>query len=298
MRLSSFLYLIKEGVKNLWFNRLMSSASIGVLTACLFLIGASLLFAANVNVIVGYVEDQNEVVIFLIDNLSETDMQDVDDMLRNNSNLMDLTFVSKEEGLLEKREQLGEIFDVLMEDNPLPDLYKARLRDVSLIDETILELVSVFGVLQVEAPRELAKTLTNIRNVVAMFGMSIVIILAAVSFIIVANTIRITVHSRRKEINIMKYVGATDMFIRFPFMIEGMLIGTISAFISYGLLWMSYVYLLDFISQSTSSWVGAIYDTLIPFDVMAPTLILCFLSAGLIMGLLGSMLFTRKYLKV
>ncbi len=302
MRGSSFGYLLKEGAKNVWVNRLMSVASVGVLTACLLLIGGAVLFSVNVNSIVGYVESQNEVKVFLKNDISDDVRSSLDEDIRKISNLSEIEYIPKEKGILIFSQTMGEYSDLVAglqgDENPLPDAYKLKVKDLSALPETVKEIAGLTGVESVSAPEEVATSITGIKNAVTVFGIFVVSILVLVSLIITANTIKITVYNRRKEINIMKFVGATDSFIRLPFIIEGTILGVLSALLAYVIVWAGYDYLLAHLTQTATGWLGLAYKNFVPFTQLALDIFVGFLGAGVVSGTFGSMLFVRKHLRV
>ncbi|MEG2916168.1 MAG: permease-like cell division protein FtsX [Oscillospiraceae bacterium] len=301
MRGSSFGYLLKQGIKSVYVNRVMSFAAIGVLIACMLLIGSSMLLSYNVNGIVGYIEDQNEVVAFLNMELSSDEKKDIDDEINALTNVNKVLFISGKEGLIEWFDTLGDdsvYLEGLEEEKILPDSYRLMLDDLSILDETVKKLESIDGVDKVIAPIEVAKTLTNVKSAVFFCGMFIVGILVAVSFVIIGNTIKITVFNRRKEINIMKMVGATDIFIRLPFFIEGLLLGVISATISFFLLWGGYELAFKWLNENSVMWVSSFQSNMVQFNAIALKLYLELLLGGTFVGTAGSMIFVRKYLRV
>ncbi|MEG1621516.1 MAG: permease-like cell division protein FtsX [Oscillospiraceae bacterium] len=301
MRGSSFGYLIKQGIKSVYVNRVMSFAAIGVLIACMLLIGSSMLLSYNVNGIVGYIEDQNEVVAFLNMELSSDEKKDIDDEINALTNVNKVLFISGKDGLIEWFDTLGDdsvYLEGLEEEKILPDSYRLMLDDLSILDETVKKLESIDGVDKVIAPIEVAKTLTNVKSAVFFCGMFIVGILVAVSFVIIGNTIKITVFNRRKEINIMKMVGATDIFIRLPFFIEGLLLGVISATISFFLLWGGYELAFKWLNENSVMWVSSFQSNMVLFNDIALKLYLELLLGGTFVGTAGSMIFVRKYLRV
>ena len=301
MRGSSFGYLLREGAKNIYANRLMSFASIGTLVACMLLIGGSLLFSMNINRAVGYVEQQNEVEVELDDGLSEEQIHEVDKEIALIDNVYERKFVSKDalmEELKAQSEDLAALLDGLEEDNPLYDSYRLKVKDLSRLSSTVLKLESLEGISAVRAPDMVGEIMTNVKRAVSSAGYFIVAILLVVSLVIMGNTIKVTVFNRRKEINIMKYVGATDAFIRLPFFVEGFLLGLLSALISFGLLWVGYNYILDVIAQNPSTWMTQVYSNIIPFNEIAVRMLVWFLGGGVFIGVFGSMFFVNKYLKV
>ena len=301
MRVGSFKYLVKEGMRSLWVNRLMSFASIGVLVSCLLLIGAAVLFSLNINSMVGYIENQNEIVVFLNDDVSDEDIAAIEEKIDLIDNITHITFVSKEEGLAQQMEIFGddkEYFQGLIEDNPIPDSFTVRLKNLDILDETLEKLSAIEGVYQVNAPTEVAGIVVNLKNVVGIAGIVVVAILIVVSLLIIANTIKITVFNRRKEIGIMKYVGATDTFIRLPFFIEGLALGLISGLLAYGLIAGGYYYLYTQVAMVYTGWLELFFSNMVPFADIAWIMLAGMCGCSIIIGSLGSVVFVRKYLKV
>lgn len=302
MKGSSIGYLLKEGAKNVWVNRMMSVASIGVLTACLLLIGGAVLFSINVNSIVGYVESQNELKVYLKSDITDDVRSSLDANIRKVANLGDIEYIPKEKGIITFSKTMGEYSDLMAglegDQNPLPDAYDVKVKDLSALNATVQALQSLEGVDSVAAPVEVAKSITGIKNAVTVFGIIVVAILVLVSLIITANTIKITVYNRRKEINIMKFVGATDSFIRLPFIIEGTILGLLSALLAFLAVWVGYDYLLSHLTQGAAGWLSLAYKNFVPFDQVAMKLFIGFIGAGVVSGMFGSMLFVRKHLRV
>lgn len=302
MTLSSFGYLLKEGGRNIKANRQMSVASIGVLVACMLLIGAAVLFSMNVNSIMGYIEAMNEMVVFVQDDADQATIDALGQSLKSDRNISSVTYTSKEDALKEQMSIMEDAADLLEglqgDENPLPASYSIQLKDLELLDETVARINNMPGVNYAVAPTDVAATLVDVKKGVSTAGFLIVAILGMVSVIIVSNTIKVTVFNRRKEISIMKYVGATDTFIRIPFLVEGMIIGLVSALLAFGLLWAGYDYVLRWLGETGSSWLQMAYANLIPFDSIGLQLLGGFTAAGVSFGVLGSLFFLGRYLKV
>lgn len=297
----SFKYLVKEGARNLWSNRLMTFASVGVLTACLLIVGFAMLFSENVASVVDYLESQNEIVAFLDKANTEEQNLEIKEKLLAISDLDKVVYVSKEETWEIQKEKLGSAAELLDEkdDNPYYAYFKIREKDLSKISETVKKIEAVEGIHQVNSSAGFADSVVKLRQIVYVFGGSIIVALILVSLVIIANTIRAAVFSRRKEINIMKYVGATDGFIRFPFMVEGLILGVISALLAFLLIWAGYSSLLNTIQNDLSiSFVAKALESFLPFKEVALRLGLSFLGAGVVTGILGSMISVRSHLKV
>ena len=302
MRTSSFGYLVKEGARSLWVNRLMSTAAVGVLAACLILVGAAGLFAANVSSIVSYFEDENEIVVFLEDGIDQKGVDDARLKIRMMDNISEASFVSNEQALQEQMDKYGEYAWLLEEyqgeENMLPHAFRVKVKDLVKLEETAEALLDMSEVQEVRVPTEVAHTLLGIRSIVSWCGFIIVLILLTVSLIIIANTIKITVFNRRKEISIMKYVGATDSFIKLPFVVEGLLLGLLSALLAYMVVWGGYVYVMEWAGTVDSAWLQELYQYFIPFEQVFKEVLISFCAIGVGVGSFGSMVFVGKYLKV
>lgn len=298
---SSLGYLLKEGVRNIHQNKDISFAAIGVLVACLLLVGSSVLFALNVNSVAGYFETQNEVMVFLEDSVKGEELIALDEKIKVVDNINSVTFVSRDDGLRDWMQQLGDdgtLLNWLVNDNPLQNSYRIVLTDLARMDETLEKISAISGVESVSASHDVATAVVSLKKAVSVAGSAIVIILAVVSLMIIENTVRLTVFSRRKEISIMKYVGATDAFIRLPFISEGVLLGLISATMALFILWGGYEVFARYLMESQVSWMQLVYSQIVPFKDVVVKLAVYFLGGGVTMGALGSYVFLGKYLKV
>lgn len=301
MSLGSVKYLIGEGARNIRANRQMSIASIGVLVACMLLIGAAVLFSLNADAVMGYIESQNDVVVFVVDEADEEEAEGLGETLSAIENVSSVRYISRSEALEGQMERLGSsayLMDALREDNPLPATYYVKVKDLALLADTVAKIQALDLVLDVNSPTDMAATMVGIKKAVNLGGTAIVAILGAVSVLIVSNTIKLTIFNRRREISIMKYVGATDSFIRLPFLVEGVIIGLCSALLAFGLLWVGYYYLMDWMSTATSSWLQLAYQNLIRFEDIAYRMLGGFCGAGAAFGVAGALFFVGRYLKV
>lgn len=330
MRLSSIRYLIGEGFKNTWVNRLMSIASIGVLVACMVIIGLALLISENVAVAIGNLEQQNVVMVYMEDynwalygenkdsfsagkskeKADKNGIKKSDYTIHNEeeamalcdkigalSNVASVEFVSSEAGLEEVKGSMldgqEEYFTFLDEEygNPMSCGAKVTMKDMSLFDKTIAEIEELEGVDIIRSQGDLADKITAIKNGIAVAGVWIIAILMVIALVIVSNTIRVTMYNRKLEISIMKAVGATDTFIRIPFIVEGMLIGIISALIAEGLLYFFY-------RVATEKIIATLGTTdIVKYGDMAIFLLIVFIGIGLFAGIIGSVIMIGKYLR-
>ena len=304
--MSSFGYLIKEGFKNLFNNRMMSLASIGVLISCLVLTGSAVWLTVNVTNSVDSVSDSNVTKVFLDDDMDRLHAVAIGQDLLKVDHVIEVQMIEKDEAMEGYREQLGdEIFkNMTGKGNPFPYSYSitvdaVTMQNVDQYDKVVEELKKVKlvrngeelgGVASVNSHRELAQKLTTLSSLVTMMSFWIILALAVISLFIIANTIRMTMFSHRFEISIMKSVGATNTFVRIPFIIEGAVIGLISAILSVVILFVL-----------SNVLIGAIKDVL-PFKLTSFTDIMwyvagAFAAAGIIVGVLGSLLSISRFLK-
>ena len=233
--MTGFGYLAKEGFKNVWNNRIMSIASVCVLISCLVLTGAAALFSLNVDKVVESVGKSNETSVYIKDGYSQLEAVYVGKAIEKLDNVESATFLSKEDAIKQYKSTLGDdLFAEMQGRNKLPDSFIVVMKDLSKYDDTVAQIKKIDGVDSISNHRELAKKLTDISNLVNMICIAVVCALTIISIFIIANTIRATMYSRRFEISIMKSVGATNSFVRWPFLIEGMIIGLISAIVSTG----------------------------------------------------------------
>lgn len=301
MKWSSFRYLTKQGLHNLRANRLMSLASIGVLTACLLLTGIAGLFSANVNSLVEYLGDQNETVVYLDQGLSGEQLASVDQTLRSMPGLAAVTYVSQEEVLETYKGYMSEyadLFNDFEEDNPFHANYRVVLEDLNRMDEMIAQLEQIDGVYSVSAPTQLSSVFLTIQRAVTYAGWALVAVLALVSVVVISNTIRLTVFARRKEINIMKYVGATNGFIRWPFFVEGTSVGLISGLLAAGLVIGAYALVVNKVGAMSGFWGPILGSCLLSVGQVWPIVLGAFLIFGVIIGSIGTATSIRKYLEV
>jgi Cell division protein len=302
MKPNNLGYLFKQGAKNLFANKLMSFACIGVLVACLLLIGSAMLLTATVNNLATDLEQQNEVAVYLEETVTRADLETLDGVLGSMDNILEIHFISKEEALGRFQEESPD-YEALFEglegdENPLAHTYMLRIKEPARMQETVAALLEIRGVEKVYANVELANMLSTIRGTVYYAGSGVVLILLIVSIAIIANTIRLTIFSRRREINIMKYVGATDGFIHFPFLVEGVLIGLIAAIIAFLLLGFGYTYLLNWARSNYDGFLALLLAQAVNFRDLAGYFLVGFTGIGVFIGTVGSTMFVRKYLKV
>ena len=293
MKAASLGYLTREGFRNIWVNRLLSLATVVVLVSCLIIVGSGSLIFLNINSVLDLIEGQNVVMVYVNDDADDFQTQLLGVSLQNLDNVKKVEFVPREEAFERQKEAYGDKAALLegLSADILPDAYKVTVDDLELFDETVKEIKKQEHVLQIHENSELAGKLASIRNAVSYISLGIVAILFFVSLFIVSNTIRITIYNRRLEISIMKAVGATDTFIRIPFVVEGAVIGIVSALLAEGILYFCY-------RVATETIVDTLNTTdIVKYGDMAWILLGLFLGIGLIAGILGSAIMIGKYLR-
>ena len=302
MNWSSFKYLARQGLHSMVKNRLMSVASIGVLTVCLLITGVAGLFTLNVGSLMDYLGSQNETVVYLDEDLTEEGLAAVDSALRSISGLREVTYVSKDEALERMKESMGDnayLFDVFEgSENPFLANYRVVLDDVSDLPEIQPQLEAIEGVSSVGAPMQLSQMFTSVHKGVSLVCVILVAVLGFVSVVVISNTIRLTVFARRKEINIMKYVGATNGFIRLPFFVEGVTVGLIAGAVSTVVVLGGYQLLLIYAVKLPGFWGTLLAGTLLPLAKVWYLVLGGFVLFGVLIGSIGTASSIRKYLKV
>lgn len=354
MKMGSVKYLVGEGVKNTWVNRLMSLASVGVLVACMVIIGLAILISENVNKAVGNLEQQNVVMAYMKDyswalygdkdtssdtssaassatatssgtassaassseNTSSEEKADENGIKQSDyvvhseeeakalcdeiamlDNVASVTYVSPEEGLESVKKSMLEgqesYFSFLDEKNgnPMSGAAKIQMKDMSRFEETVEQVKKFDGISDIQSQSDLAEKITAIKKGIGIAGFWIIAILMVIALVIVSNTIRVTMYNRKLEISIMKAVGATDSFVRIPFVVEGMLIGVVSALIAEGLLYFCY----RVATETIISTLGT--SDIVHYSDVAGWLLLVFIGIGIFAGVLGSVIMISKYLR-
>ncbi len=298
MRISTLFYTLKQGFRNIFRNKLFSLASIATIAACLFLFGIFYAIVANFQHIVKNAEEGVSVWVFFDEGIEDIRIQQIGDMIAKRPEVAKMDFISAEqawEGF--KDEYLGEYGDGFTE-NPLENSanYQVYLNDVSMQSALVTYLESIDGVRMVNRSELVATTLTGVNALIAYVSAGIIAILLAVSIFLISNTVAIGISVRREEINIMKYIGATDFFVRSPFVVEGIMIGLIGAALPLGFIYTIYNVVLAYVMErfpqlsELLSFVPAadVFHVLIPVS----------LGLGVGIGFLGSMVTVRRHLRV
>lgn len=300
MNINSLKYLFFEGLKNVIKNKLMALASVGVLTACLIVVGCSALLTGNMNNVVSYVGEQSTIAVFLKDDVDQADVDNLIKSFENNSSVKRVNYISKEQALANysKRINSDSAVKVLAEENILPASINVHIADMSNLDSVVDISKNCSIVENVVVPTNVTNIIKELGKTIGLFGTAIVVALILVSIVIISNTIRATVFARRREIAIMKQVGATDNFVRFPFLVEGMTIGVVSAIVAFFLVCVGYKTIVVILTQNSSAFLQSMFSNLIRFSSVGWGLSLGFLLGGIFAGVVGSLISLRKYLSV
>ena len=302
MKWSSFKYLVRQGIHSLGTHSMMTFASIGVLTVCLVLTGIAYLFSVNVDSLIDYLGSQNETVVYLNPDLNEEQTAAVDTAIRSISGVSGVEYVSKEDVLSTYKgymsEQYADLWDAFDNDNPFKANYRVTVKDLDDIQRISDELSAIEGVDSVSAPLAMSNVFVQVQDVVTFAGYGLVAVLAVVAVVVISNTIRITVSARRREINIMKYVGATNGFIRLPFFVEGMAAGLISAFIASVIVLGGYWVLTYYSDLVPGFWRSLLSESVVPVTDVWYKVVPAFAAFSVLMGGVGSLVSIRKHLDV
>lgn len=298
MRINSFFYTLRQGVRNLFRNKWFTLASIATISACLFLFGLFYAIVTNFQNIVKSAQEGVAVSVLFEEGTTDVRMQEIGEMILRRTEVSEIQFVSADEAWEEfKEDYLGDYADGFTE-NPLANSahYDIYLNDVSMQSALVTYLESLTDVRQVNRSELVATTLTGVNALIAYVSVGIIGILFAVSVFLISNTVMIGISVRKEEINIMKYIGATDFFVRSPFVIEGMMIGLIGAAIPLGIIYGVYNMVLDYVMTRF-----AVLATLLKFltvEEVFAVLTPVSLGIGVGIGFMGSIATVRKHLRV
>lgn len=301
MKISSVGYLAKQGVRSIWTNRMMSFASFCIMLVSLLMVGISFLTSINLNRIIGGIEDKSEVVVQIKDNISEKDIKDVENKLKSISNVNTVEFYSKEQAwqsmINDMSDEEKELFQYA-DENPLPDTFRITVNDIQKMSETTTQIETYDNIVSTKSPTAFADVLISIRRVLTVISFAIILALVIVCLIIISNTTRASVFARRKEINIMKYVGATNSFIKVPFFIEGMIVGVLAALGALALTKFAYEGVYNIFNNDFKLWNILGINNLYVFKDMFWHVTIAYIVAGAVIGAIGTSLSAGKHLKV
>lgn len=295
MKINNIGYLIKEGIRGIFLHGFMSFAAVCVTVACLLIVGGFSCITYNISIMIEDLNKTNEVLVYVDETYSDAKARSVGTKINQVDNVFQAVFVSREEALEDfVADYGGDNAFTGVDANPLRHRFVVLLEDNSLIKETVSELEQIEGVVKISAAYELAEGFSTLQDVLHIASIAVIGVLLLVSLLIISNTVKLAMYDRRDEIAIMKMVGATNGFIRLPYVVEGFTLGMVGAGLAFGLLWLLYDALLGRL---------AAVDTLkllnfVPFQQLLLPMISTFFAAGLFVGIVGSWTSIRKFMDV
>lgn len=298
MRISTFFYTIGQGFRNIVRNKLFTLASLATIGACLFLFGIFYAILTNFEHIVKTAEEGISVTVFFNEGVSDTRIAEIGDMISKRVEVSNVEFVSAEEAWESfKDDYLGEYVDGFTE-NPLSSSahYVIYLSDVSLQPALVTYLESIEDIRRINKSEITATTLSGVNALIAYVSLGIIAILFAVSIFLISNTVTIGISVRKEEINIMKYIGATDFFVRSPFVIEGMMIGLIGSLLPLGIIYFIYNHMILYVTERFAMLTKVL--NFLPVETIFQTLLPVSVAMGVGIGFIGSIVTVRKHLRV
>ena len=298
MKHSIFGYLLGEGFRNVFHNKKSSGASLAIMCATMLIFGLFFMIIENLNNAVETLETQQGMQVFIQKTATDAQMEQIGEQIQAIDGVNKVTFVSKEDALNQTKEKLKDKQALIAgwdEANPFKASYLVTLTDLKLSSQVQDEIKKIDNIDSIQSRDETINGLVAIANGVRIISAVILTLLVLISIFIIGNTIKLTVHARRKEISIMKYVGATDSFIRWPFVIEGIIIGIVAAALSILVLGIAYSLIANAASNSIISTMGI---KLLSFTDMTTLLVVVYMVLGIGIGALGSSISMRKYLQV
>lgn len=292
-------YLIGEGFSNTFKNKKSTGASLMIMCATMIIFGIFLILGENINHFVSEVESAQGIQVFINNDANQNQIDEIGDKIRRIDGVSTVEYKSKDDALNQMKEKFGDKQDLLSgyeENNIFPASYVVTLTDLNKSKTVQNQILTFENIKKITSKDETVSTLINLANGIKIVTGVILILLVIISIFIIANTIKLTVHARRKEISIMKYVGATNGFIRWPFIVEGMIIGVVASAISIALVGGVYNVLAQKLVDS--QFMQVINMSLVSFTEMFNSIIFVYMLLGIGIGALGSVISMRKYLKV
>lgn len=296
MKLTNLGYLLKEGIKGIFTHGFMSFAAVCVTVACLLIVGSFSILVYNVNIMVEDLNQTNEILAYVDETLSEADAKSVGTKINMIDNVLRSDFIPREDALadfIEDHKDEEESFSGL-DAADLRHRFRIILEDNRLIKETDEAIKDIPGVVKTHAEYELAQGFSTIQDVLHIVSLGIIAVLLAVSLLIISNTVKLAMYDRKEEIGIMKMVGATNAFIRLPFVVEGFTLGMLGAALAFGTEWVMYDALIEKISEVDALQLFKF----VPFETLLIPMIITFAATGMFVGVVGSWTAIRKFMNV
>ena len=292
---NNFGYLLKEGVRGIFLHGFMSFAAVCVTVACLLIVGSFSILVYNVNIMVEDLNKTNEILVYIDETLTDAEARSVGTKINTIENVLKADFVSREEAL-EKfvEDHQGDDAFSGVDAQDLRHRFVVTLMDNAQMKDTVARLEGIPGIANISAAFELAEGFTTLQNMLQIVSVAVIAVLLVVSLLIISNTVKLAMYDRRDEISIMKMVGATNAFIRLPFVVEGFTLGMLGAALAFGVEWLMY----DALLANLSSIDTLQLFSFVPFTDLLLPMIVTFVAAGLFVGVLGSWTSIRKFMDV
>ena len=285
---------MKEGLKGIFIHGFMSFASVTIIIACLIVMGCFSLLAVNVDALITDLEEENEIIAFVDETLSEEEARALETQLRAVPNVRDVQFITREEAMDSFAEDYEAGLLEGIDSSVFRHRYAIYMNDLSLMEQTKNDVKQVEGIADVNAHLELAEGFITVRNIVSAISIALIVLLVVISVFIMTNTIKLATYGRREEIAIMKMVGATNAFIRLPFVIEGMVLGLLGGILAFFIQWGIY----ELISGNVMAGIAGSFIEVLPFTSLMYPVLAVFLGTGFLVGTFGGVIAIRNYLKV
>ena len=299
LKYNIFSYLIGEGFRNVFKNKKSTAASLMIMCATMIIFGIFFIIGENINYFVAEIESAQGIQVYINNDATDEEVKQVGEQIKALNGVNTAEFVSKEDALNQMKEKFKEkeyLLEGYEENNIFPASYVVTLTDLNLSSQVQNDISKIDNIKKITSRDETVSTLIDLANGVKIVTGVILVLLIIISIFIIANTIKLTVHARRKEISIMKYVGATNGFIRWPFVVEGVLIGILAGILSLGLIGGVYSVIAE--KMVNTEFMQVIGMSLVSFSDMFTLIVIVYLILGIGIGVLGSMISMRKYLKV
>ena len=295
MRINNIGYLLKEGIKGIFTHGFMSFAAVCVTVACLLIVGSFSILMYNVNIMVEDLNKTNEILVYVDSSLSDAEARSVGTKINLIDNVLKAEFVSREQALANfVADHEGDDAFTGVDASDLRHRFVVTLEDNALIEQTGIDLKNVSGVADIRAEYELAEGFSTMQQILEIASMAVISVLLVVSLLIISNTVKLAMYDRKDEIAIMKMVGATNGFIRLPFVVEGFSLGMIGAALAFGAEWAMYDALVTKINTVDTLQLFSF----VPFQNLLIPMVVVFLGAGMFVGIIGSWTSIRKFMNV
>ena len=295
MKINNIGYLLQEGVRGIFLHGFMSFAAVCVTVACLIIVGSFSILAYNLDVMVNDLNQTSEILVYIDSDLSDAEARSIGTKINALSNVLQATFISREEALESfVKDHNGDSAFNGVQASDLRHRYEVTLEDNTLMDQTDAQLQQIPGVAKTNAAYELAQGFTTIQQVLHIVSIAMIAVLLVISLLIISNTVKLAMYDRRNEIAIMKMVGATNGFIRLPFMVEGFTLGMLGAALAFGLEWVLYNALIERVAAVDALQLF----NFVSFQELLIPMVVVFAAAGMFVGIVGSWTSIRKFMNV